>query len=107
MLLVEEDEVLQEYGFGVKNRILSQVELQHSGCAVAQVVEEDTTHEDDCQRIFPYFPELAVVCSKLLLSWNGGDLPLPKGELALTVNHIVQDNIEEVFFLFLIFADID
>ena len=106
LLLVEENEVLQENDFGVRSRIFPQVEWQPSRCAVVQVVEEDIAHEDDCQRIFPYFPELAVVSSKLLMSWNG-DLPLPKGELALTVNHIVQDNIEEVFFLFLIFADID
>ena len=71
---MEEDEVLQEYGFGVKSRTFYQVKLQHSRSAVVQVVEEDIAHEDDCQCVFPYFPELAVLLSKSLLSWNC-DLP--------------------------------
>ena len=71
---MEEDEVLQKYGFGVTSKISTKIELQHSRCAIVQVVEEDIVHDDDCQRVFPYFPEFAVVRSKHFLSWNG-DLP--------------------------------
>ena len=71
--------------------------MQPSGGVAVQVVDEDSPHVDHCQCVFPYFPELAVVLGKRLLSRNG-DLPNPRGDLALTFNHIVQEKIEGAFF---------
>ena len=71
---MEEDEVPQEDNFCIKSPNFSQVKLQHFGVVTFQVVDEDCACVDDCQFVFPYFPELAVVCCKLLMSGNG-DLP--------------------------------
>ena len=94
---MDEDEVFQENNICIKSRTFPQIELQHSGGVAVQVVDEDSPHVNDCQCVFPYFPELAVVLSKRLLSRNG-NLPHPRGELALIFSHIVQEKIEGVFF---------
>ena len=69
--MVEEDEVPQEDNFCIKSPTFPQVELQHSGVVTVQIVDEDSADVDHCQFAFPYFPELVVVCSKLLVSRNG------------------------------------
>ena len=70
VLLVEEDEVIQEDGFAVNSKTNPQIKLQHPGSIFAQVIDKNSSHVDDCQFVFIYFPEFAVVQSKHLGSWN-------------------------------------